>query len=480
MSSRKNKSEPLHIDYDTSSVLLPEIGAQLAAALAPATASWHALARPEQLAPAEGQWNHIFYLRGARASGKTWAGSNLLADLIKESPPGEWAVLAPWYADARDVCMESSTSGLITALGGTVYGGKLVTAGPLIRSWNRALGHLYLKNGSTVFCDGANDGALNIQGKNLRGAWCDEIGRWKKWQIAWSESVLYAVRIAPARIIATGTPKANMPARTLIKQLLEDETVGKSHLKIEDNESNLSPNALAALYKLRGTRLARQELGGELLEDVDNALWSYDLLESVRVEEPPTTLLRVVIAVDPAGSSEEGSDETGIIVMALGDDNKGYVLADLSGRYSPSQWAQRVVNAYYDYGADLVIGEVNNGWDMVLHTIQTVDLRVPFKKVVATRGKALRAEPVAAAYEQRNVYHVGDALAFEALESQMTHCVIGGVSLEHDDRLDALVYAATELGFLGIAARWEDVYSVSTEPSSVTQAHDMWASVYQH
>ncbi len=437
-----------------------------------AEGSWKLTAHPSQVAPEEGTWKYIWFMRGSRASGKTYAGSHHLADMIIASPPGEWAIVAPWLADCRDTCMESRTSGLIAALGGKIAGGRLVDAGPRIKSYNRNLGQLYLLNGSVVYMDGANDGALNIQGKNLSGAWLDEIGLWRKWELAYSESVKFAVRKRPGKIIITGTPKWNMPARKLVKQLLNDPNVAKSWLHIENNLDNLEPNVINDLMSLRGTRLGRQEIGGELLEDVENALWMMDEIDALRVDEVPE-LSRVVIAIDPAVSSNESSDETGIVVMGLGDDGHGYVLADLSGRYTPTAWAQRAVDAYREFAASLIVAEVNNGGDMVGRTLQSVDMNVPYRQIRATRGKVLRAEPVSVAYEQGRVHHVG---FFEELESQMCLCALGQDQL-HDDRLDAMVYASSELGIIGAGISWDQVYA-GEQQIELMDDENPWMKVY--
>jgi predicted phage terminase large subunit-like protein len=201
----------------------------------------------------------VWLLRGGRGGGKTWTGANTLAELIQTSPPGEWAAIGPTYGDARDTCIESAESGLLAAFGlPRTYAG-----------WNRSMGELRLPGGSVVYADGADDGALRIQGKNLRGAWCDEIGLWKRWEVAWDESLRFAVRKAPGKIIATGTPKRNMPAIKLIRRLVADTTVAKSLLRTEDNAANLHPATVADLMVMAGTPLGMQELEGAVLDDAE-------------------------------------------------------------------------------------------------------------------------------------------------------------------------------------------------------------------
>jgi phage terminase large subunit-like protein len=210
-----------------------------------------------------------------------------------------------------------------------------------------------------------------------------------------------------------------------------------------DNAANLAPAFLAAIAKrYEGTRLGRQELEAELIEDIEGAMWTRAMFEreGAQVAAAPE-LKRVVVAIDPAAGSGEDNDETGIVVAGLSWDGHGYVLGDLSGRMTPHQWAARALAAYRTHAADRIVGEVNNGGEMVEATLRTIDPAVSFKAVHASRGKALRAEPVAALYERGRIHHVG---AFPALEDQMCGFTgeRGGPS---PDRLDALVWAVTEL-----------------------------------
>lgn len=414
--------------------------------------TWRLSARPEQLAPA-GQWR-TWYLRGGRGSGKTWGGSNNFAEMILGSAPGEWAVVAPTYGDARDTCIESQKSGLIKALGGRAGpGGVLIERGEHIATWNRSMGELRLTNGSIVFVDGADDGALRIQGKNLSGAWCDEIGLWKQWKTAWDESIHYAVRITPARIIATGTPKQNRAARALVKRLLEDETVPDTLLLTQDNADNLDDATLLEYLKLAGTRLGRQELGGELLEEVEGALWTPNGIDEDRIDPVPVeelNLTRVVVAIDPSGASTDDADECGIVVAGKGPNGHGYVLADRTCRLSPHGWAARAIAAYHEFGADRIVAETNFGADMVEATLRAVEVTIPFKKLTASRAKRPRAEPAAAFYEKHWVHHVG---SFPELEDQMCTWVPDS-GMPSPDRMDAVVWALSELMPVGSSEAW--------------------------
>jgi predicted phage terminase large subunit-like protein len=223
-----------------------------------------------------------------------------------------------------------------------------------------------------------------------------------------------------------------------------------------DNLDNLAPafvDRIVSRYEC--TRLGRQELMAEMLEDVEGALWTRAMLDDSRITKGGSipSMSRVVIAVDPAVTSGEDSDETGIIVAAKGEDGHGYIFEDLTCRMSPDGWARRLVKAYHDNSADRIVAEVNNGGDMVEHLVRTVDPSVSYEAVRATRGKVLRAEPVAALYEQGKVHHVG---AFAELEDQMCSMTLDGYDGGSPDRVDALVWALTSLMLTGGApnVRW--------------------------
>lgn len=233
----------------------------------------------------------------------------------------------------------------------------------------------------------------------------------------------------------------------IVKQLLAREGAGVvvTRGSTFDNRANLPAAFFEEIVsRYRGTRLGRQELEAELLEDTPGALWQQSWLDRDRVDKAPE-LTRIVVAIDPAVSSGEGADETGIIVAGLGRDEHAYVLDDLSGRYGPPEWAARAIDAYRTHKADRIVAEVNQGGAMVKSTVRMIDASVPYKPVHASRGKVARAEPVSAIYEQRKVHHVG---ALPTLEEQM--CAFtsdfdrsrAGYS---PDRVDALVWALTEL-----------------------------------
>ncbi len=418
-------------------------------------------------------WARTIYFRGGRGSGKTKASSQALASLIVEwwEHPGEWAVVAPTAGDARTVCMESGTSGLLVALGASVIsGGTITDHGPYVEGYSKTEGTLYLKNGGVVYSDGADDGAYRIQGKNLMALWAEELGLWKKWRAAWDESIRYAVRISPAKIIASGTPKRTMPARVLVKRLLDDDVSlgGRTtnvRLRTIDNAVNLDADTMAEFMASRGTALERQELEGELLDEVEGALWTIAVIDDNRIIPVPADVydliqpVRVAVAIDPAVTASETSDETGIIVCAKGADGKGYVLEDLSGVYEVDAWPKVVIDAHQRWQADRVIAEVNNGGDYIGNALRAAGYRGGYESVRATRGKMVRAEPVAIAYSQGRICHVGE---FAKLEEQMTTW-IPGETADSPDRVDALVWGMTFLGIVSHGS-WAIAYGPRPEP----------------
>jgi phage terminase large subunit-like protein len=231
----------------------------------------------------------------------------------------------------------------------------------------------------------------------------------------------------------------------LIRDLLADSKVVTTRGRTIENEENLAPAFLEQIVRrYQGTRLGRQELDAELLEDMPGALWQRGLIEAARAAAVPE-LIRIVVAIDPAAASSEDADETGIVVAGRDAAGHGFVLADASGHYAPAEWARVAIAAFAAHRADRIVGEVNNGGDMVEAMLRMVDPNVPFRAVRASRGKAARAEPVAALYEQGRMHHLG---AFPRLEDQMcafTPDFDRAAAGYSPDRVDALVWAVTEL-----------------------------------
>ena len=257
--------------------------------------------------------------------------------------------------------------------------------------------------------------------------------------------LMFGLRLGPdPRVVVTTTPK---PIK-IIRELIADPTTVITRGSTYDNRANLAPAFLQQIVrKYEGTRLGRQELNAEILDDVPGALWSRGLIEESRwpAHKNVPDLIRIVVAIDPAVSTGEDADETGIIVAGKDANGRGYVLADQSGRYPPTEWARTAIALYRQHNADRIVAEVNNGGDMVEATIRMVDPNVSYNKVHASRGKVIRAEPVAALYEQGRIHHVG---AFPTLEDQQCAFTTdfdrkaAGFS---PDRVDALVWALTDL-----------------------------------
>jgi phage terminase large subunit-like protein len=278
------------------------------------------------------------------------------------------------------------------------------------------------------------------RGLNLSYCWCDEFAAWR-YEETWTAGLAPALRIGNPQTIITTTPRPTKLIREFMART--DGSVVVTRGSTFDNSANLSPAALAELrQRYDGTRIGRQELYGEVLTDTPGALWSLASIENARISETNLPeLVRVVVAVDPAVTSGENSDETGIVVVAKTADGRGVVLADRSCRDTPSGWAHRAIQAFEDFHADRIVAEKNQGGDMVEATLRSVMPSVPYKGVTAKQGKRLRAEPIAALYEQGRVSHAG---VFDTLEDQMTSWLPdSGYS---PDRLDALVHGLTELG----------------------------------
>lgn len=366
---------------------------------------WRLLARQKQLTP-DGSW-YVWLVLAGRGWGKTRTGAEDQAHYAMTHPGARLAVVAPTYGDARDTCVEGE-SGLLQSI-----------PAPLVAEWNRSLGELILVN-RTRFKLFSADEPERLRGPQHHRAWCDELAAWKYPEAF--DQLVFGLRLGTdPRVVVTTTPKPTNLIRELVGR--SDVCVTRGHTF--ENADNLAPAALAQLKeRYEGTTLGRQELYAEILDDMPGALWKRSMLDACRADNHPD-LARVVVGVDPSGGSTDGHDEQGIVVAGRGVDAQGYVLADYSCRLSPDGWGRRAVQAYLDHAADRILVEKNFGGDMAISTIQTaakvMGVTVPVFPVTASRGKALRAEPVAALYEQARMHHVG---AFPELEDQL--CVAIG------------------------------------------------------
>jgi phage terminase large subunit-like protein len=280
-------------------------------------------------------------------------------------------------------------------------------------------------------------------GGNSHIDWYEELAAWVKLDEAWDQA-RFGLRLGDnPRSIITTTPKPRKVLKTLLKDsrsIIARTADGRIPSTLDNPHLSSSVRA-DLLARYQGTRIGRQELYGELLEDVPGALWKQEYFQYWPEDQDLPPMRRIVVAIDPAVTNTEDSDQTGIVAAGIGLDGRGYVLADVSGYYSPHEWALQAIGLYRALEADRIVAEVNNGGDMVELTIRTVDPLVPYTAVRASRGKLIRAEPIAALYEQRKVIH---ALQFAELEEQC-QTYVPDSSQSSPDRLDALVWALTEL-----------------------------------
>jgi len=383
---------------------------------------WELWARPSQL-PTAGDWRTWLVLAG-RGWGKTRVGAEWVRKQV-ELGRRRIALVAPTAGDARDVMVEGE-SGLLAIFPAHQR--------PLYEPSKR---RVTFANGALATLYSADE-PERLRGPQHDAAWCDEICAWKYLQEAW-DMLMFGLRLGDdPRCVVTTTPKP-IP---LVRELLADEHTCITRGATSENKANLAPAFLAKIVaKYEGTRLGRQELYAEVLDDVPGALWTRDGIEKLRVKHTPK-LVRIVVAVDPSVSSSDEADECGIVAVGEGDDGHGYLLEDATVKGSPDTWGRAAVNLYHKWGADRLVAEVNNGGDLVESLIRTIDPRVAYKAVRASRGKVRRAEPVAALYEQGRFHHVG---MFGTLEDQLCMLTPDNSLIESPDRADALVWAATEL-----------------------------------
>ena len=431
----------------------------LLARLSPAQAQallhdWTFWARDNQLAP-PGDWR-VWLLQAGRGFGKSRAGAEWVREQVESGRGRRVALVGATTADVRDVIVEGES-------------GVLAVSPPWFRPlYEPSKRRLTWPNGAIATTYSADE-PERLRGPQHDAAWCDELAAWR-YPEAW-DMLMFGLRLgADPRAVVTTTPKPT----AIMRRLLADPTVAVTRGTTYDNRANLAPAFLAQIVRrYEGTRLGRQELLAELLDDVPGALWTRDQIERHRLGRGMhPDLARIVVAIDPAVTSGEDSDETGIVVAGRDQAGHGYVLADLSGRFQPTEWARRAIAAYREHKADRIVAEVNNGGDLVEATVRMVAADVPFRAVRASRGKVVRAEPVAALYEQGRVHHVG---GFASLEDQMcafTADFDRAAAGYSPDRVDALVWAFTELivvpmGSGGIFDLWRQSAEATKKPQSL-------------
>ena len=378
-------------------------------------------------------WRY-WLVQAGRGFGKTRVGAETIREWASVKLQGPIHLIAPTAADVRTVMVEGP-SGLLSCYP------------PEQRpEYEPSRRRISWPNGNVAITFSADE-PERLRGPQCERFWCDELASWRFVDEAW-DNLLFGFRLGDPKGIVTTTPK---PIR-IMRDLVADPHTVVTRASSYDNRANLAPAFFESIIKkYEGTRIGRQELMAELLEDIPGALWTRPMIDNNRLplaEVRWDLLERIVVAIDPAVTATEESDETGISVCGLTRSGHIVVLEDLSGRMSPNDWAGVAVSAYRRYRADRIVGEVNNGGDLVAGNIRGVDVNVPFRAVRASRGKAVRAEPVAALYEQNRVHHVRyndhRDRPLEIMEDQL--CMfVPGVTGKSPDRMDALVWAITDL-----------------------------------
>lgn len=406
--------------------------------------TWAFWARPAQLEP-EGDWN-TWLVNAGRGFGKTRAGVEWVRDQVKRGAK-RIAAVAATNSDIERV-MVKGESGFLSVCwqGDKTYAGKKMG----YPEWSPTKRTLTWDNGAQVQFFSAEE-PERLRGPQFEIAWCDELAAWNKDMDTWS-MLQFCMRLGKhPRIMVTTTPKPTKLVRQILKDPKTHVTTGSTF----DNAANLAKTYLKAVKEqYEGTRLGRQELYAEVLEEAEGALWTTEMLDkaSVKHDEVPH-LNRIVVALDPAVTSNAESDMTGIVVAGIDVNGVAYVLGDYTERLSPQGWASKAIQLYHQYQADRIVAEVNQGGDLVKATIHSEDETVPLKMVRASRGKFARAEPISALYERGLVKHVvnpPDGSSLNELETQLRTWEPLG-SIGSPDRLDAMVWAITELSLNGYA-----------------------------
>jgi len=395
--------------------------------------TWTVWARENQVLPTHnprmetGEWFGWLRMAG-RGEGKTRTGAETIREWVggPKDAPIRIALVAETASDARDVMIQGE-SGILS-----------VSPPDNMPEFQPSKRRLVWPNGSTAILFSGED-PDQLRGPQFHKAWVDELAKYSRAEKTW-DNLEFSLRLGKnPQVIVTTTPRP-IP---VIKKLLKDPMIVVSRGSSYDNIHNLAPSFIHRIReKYEGTRLGEQEIYAKVLTDVRGALWTYDLLERQRVDDAPD-LKRIVIGVDPAVSTGDDANETGIVAVGRGLNKHGFVLEDVSGNLSPDGWARKAVALYDRLGADLIVGEVNNGGDLVEMCVRSVRPNINFRKVSASRGKSKRAEPVAALYEQGKMWHVG---RYAKLEDQCTSTTVEGYEGGGSpDRMDAMVWAATEV-----------------------------------
>lgn len=391
---------------------------------------WSFWARPKQIAPTT-PWRTWLLLAG-RGFGKTRTLCQWILWCVQCGGYRRQGLVGATAGDVRDILIEGES-------------GILAIAPPWFTPvYQPSKLRLVWPNGAKTFLYSAEE-PNRLRGKQHDCIGADEVAAWRC-EDAWDQ-LMFTLRLGKdPRVCAATTPR---PTK-LIKRLVRDPATALTHGSTYENKGNLADAFIGELMKrYEGTRLGQQELEALMLDDTPGALWNRAMLDATQVRLIPT-LVKIVVAVDPSATASEDSDEAGIVVFGLGEDKHGYVLEDLSGRMDPTTWATRAIEAAVKWKAAYIVGETNQGGDMVktivdqtarvMREAKKLKQSIAFKGVHAKQGKRARAEPIVALYEQRRIHHVG---SFAKLEDQQ--CTWdASTSTKSPDRIDALTYAATE------------------------------------
>jgi predicted phage terminase large subunit-like protein len=386
---------------------------------------WPFWAREDQLAPL-GDWTS-WLLLGGRGAGKTRAGA-------------EWvryrANLTSGPEASRQIALVGETLGAVRQVMVEGPSGILAVSPTSERPRFYASRNLLVwPNGARAYMFSA-ERPQSLRGPQFDAAWCDELAKWRHDQTTW-DMLQFGLRLGskPQQVLTT-TPRPT----ALLKALLKDDQCLVTRSSTSANKANLAPSFLRDILKrYEGTRLGRQELEAELLDDRQAGLWNVDLLDRQRCQSAPT-LEHVIVAVDPPVGSGPRADGCGVIILGRGKDGLAYIIGDQSSQgLSPRAWARKVAQAYDEYNADLLVAEVNQGGELIRELVLREAPDIRFRAVRARRGKLVRAEPIVALYERGFVFHVGN---FEKLEEEMCRYDGHGAS---PDRMDALVWGLTEM-----------------------------------
>lgn len=410
--------------------------------------AWRAKARPVQLAVADALTPYIL-LQAGRGMGKTWSAAHTLAEWL-DREPGVYGVVAPTFSDCRQICIEG-ISGLIAALGDDLV------------SYDKSKYEIRTRSGSLVIM-ASDEAPKRLRGPNFTGIWADELGSWRNLKETWENGIEFATRIGSSRRLITTTPRRN---NYIIKELNDRAKRGDSDVTLlrgstRDNMANLSQVFLDTVYKRHeGTTLGRQELDGELLDEVEGALVTARLIEQTRVSDAAyvPTLRRVAVGIDPSVTSTDTSDACGIVVVGLGpaplrgwpgpaakvEGRHLYHLADATMRGTPRAWAVRALETAEQWAADLMVVETNQGGDLCATMLRMVAAEMDYSlprivTVHASVGKRTRAEPVAGVWEQHRSHVVG---ALPSCEDGWSGWVPGDP--ESPNELDAGTWASVGL-----------------------------------